>query len=147
MIEGKWFAPGEDFAEAEAIRRAVLGSGRDETDLMAWNVVVRQDGAAAAAGRLWWQDGAFWLGEIAVLESHRGCRLGDLVLRLLLFKAQSHAARIVRLRCPEELCPFFARLGLREEGREGDLVLMSARGEDVCLDSCKGCQKDCPTRK
>ena len=94
------------------------------------------------------RDGAFWLGDVGVLPSCRGQKLGDLVLRLLLFKAQNHFAREVRLRTPPETEGFFARLGLKEAAREGGLVEMVIAGEEIDLDSCKACKKtDCPRRK
>ena len=148
MVEGKWFAPGAEIGQALAIRQAVLGRGADELDKLSWNVLVRHEGEVAATGRLWWQDGTFWLGDIAVLPEKRGLGLGDLTLRLLLFKAESHAARLMKLACPEDVVPFFERLGFRtEETREDGMVVMLLRGEELCLDSCKGCQKDCPNRK
>ena len=148
MVEGQWFAPGADIAGALEIRQAVFGRGADDVDAMSWNVLIRYEGEEAATGRLWWRDGAFWLGDIAVLPEKRGLGLGDLTLRLLLFKAESHAARMMRLECPEELAPFFARLGFRtEETRESGMRTMLLRGEELCLDSCKGCKKDCPNRK
>ena len=148
MVEGKWFAPGAEMPQALAIRQAVFSRGADALDRLSWNVVVWHEGEAAATGRLWWQDGAFWLGDIAVLPEKRRMGLGDLTLRLLLFKAESHAARLMRLISPEELTPFFGRLGFREEEtREGGMVAMRLRGEELCLDACQGCQKDCPNRK
>ena len=44
--------------------------------------------------------------------------------------------------------PFFARLGFQPEGeaRQG-LQPMLLRGENLCLDTCKGCRKDCPNRR
>ena len=148
MVEGKWFAPGAEIAQALEIRQAVFGRGVDALDAMSWNVLVWHEGQAAATGRLWWQDGAFWLGDLAVLEPMRGLGLGDLTLRLLLFKAESHAARLMKLVCPANVTPFFARLGFRqEEPRADGLIAMSLRGEDLCLDTCKGCQKDCPNRR
>ena len=148
MVEGKWYAPGEEIAQALDIRRAVLGRGADDLDALSWNVLVWHEGEAAATGRLWWQDGAFWLGDLAVLAERRGLGLGDLTLRLLLFKAESHAARIMKLVCPVEVAPFFARLGFRqEEPRADSLIAMALRGEDLCLDACQSCRKDCPNRK
>ena len=148
MVEGKWFAPGAEITQALEIRQAVFGRGADGQDAMSWNVLVWHEGEAAATGRLWWQDGAFWLGDIAVLPEKRGQGLGDLTLRLLLFKAESHAARLMKLVCPPDVAPFFARLGFQqEEPRADGLIAMSLRGEELCLDSCKGCQKDCPNRK
>ena len=148
MVEGKWFAPGADIDESLSVRQAVFGRGADALDQLSWNVVVRRADEAAATGRMWWQDGAFWLGDVAVLPEMRGQGLGDLTLRLLLYKAESHAARQLRLACPPEVAAFFARLGFRtEETREDGMVTMRLRGEDLCLDSCRGCQKDCPNRR
>lgn len=148
MVEGKWFQPGADADEVFAIRRAVFGRGRDDLDAESWNVLVWFGGQAAATGRLWWRDGAFWLGDVAVLPELRGKRLGDLTLRLLLFKAETHAARLIRLIAPRETAGFFAKLGFQPEGEEQQgMQPMLLKGEDLCLDTCKGCKKDCPNRK
>ena len=149
MIQGKWFAPGSDLSEVIPVRAAVFGRGSDESDAMSWNVLVYEDSVPAAAGRIWWQDGAFWLGDIGVLEDRRGRRLGDLVLRLLLFKAQSHAAREVRLRCRQNVTGFFERLGFQALP-SGDTawVEMILPGERIDLDTCRNCTKaSCPNRK
>lgn len=150
MIQGKWFAPGEDLsAGVLPVREAVFGNGADGLDPRSWNALVCEDGVPAATGRIWWEDGAFWLGGLGVLEPFRGRKLGDLTLRLLLYKAQAHAAREVRLRCPGDVSGFFARLGLREVP-SGDPALteMMIRGENIELDSCKGClKKNCPNRQ
>ena len=148
MVEGKWFQPGADAAEAFAIREKVFGRGRDDMDNESWNVLVWFAGEPAATGRLWWREGAFWLGDIAVLPELRGRRLGDLTLRLLLFKAETHAARLLRLVSPTDVTGFFAKLGFKPEGEAaGGQQPMLLRGEDLCLDTCKGCKKDCPNRK
>ncbi len=152
MIQGRWFAPGEDLsAGVLPVRRAVFGREGDALDAQSWNVLVLEDGTPAAAGRIWWAEGAFWLGEIGVTEERRGRRLGDLTLRLLLFKAQSHSAREVRLRCPAETAGFFARLGLREDAAAAPSdgwVEMTLPGDAIELDSCKNCPRDaCPSRK
>ena len=148
MIQGKWFPQGSDLSEALSVRRAVFGRDQDVLDSEAQNVVVYQDDLPVASGRLWWEDGAFWLGDIGVLPAYRGTKLGDLTLRLLLFKAQNHFAREVRLRCPEDIQGFFARLGLREVSRKNGLLEMMVPGDEIDLDSCKSCKKaDCPNRK
>ena len=103
MIQGKWFAPGDDLSALLPVREAVFGPGADAQDAESWNVLVLSDSVPAAIGRIWWQDGSFWLGGIGVLEEYRRRHLGDLVLRLLLYKAQSHSAREVRLICPANL--------------------------------------------
>ena len=149
MIQGKWFAPGEDLsAGVLPVRRAVFGTCGSETDPDGWNTLIFMDGCPAASGRIWWSGGAFWLGEIGVLPELRGRRLGDLVLRLLLFKAQSHAAREIRLCCPENTEGFFSRLGFRAVGRDSGSVEMMIPGNEVSLDSCANCAKqNCPNRK
>lgn len=148
MVEGKWFQPGSDAAPVFDIREKVFGRGQDELDNESWNVLVWFEGQPAACGRIWWREGAFWLGDIAVLEELRGRRLGDLTLRLLLFKAESHAARLMRLISPESTAGFFAKLGFQPEGEMlNGMQPMMLRGEDLCLDTCKGCKKDCPNRK
>ena len=126
----------------------VFGRGADALDAESWNAVIYSDGVPAACGRIWWKDDAFWLGDIGVLEEYRGRRLGDLALRLLLFKAQSHSAREVRLRSPEETAGFFSRLGFRPVPGSASPVEMSIRGADIDLDTCRNCHKaDCPSRR
>lgn len=148
MIQGKWFAPGKDLSTVLPVRKAVFGRGTDDLDPQSWNVLVYEDSTPVATGRIWWSNGAFRLGDICVLESYRRRKLGDLVLRLLLYKAQSHAAREVRLACPPDLTGFFARLGLREETIGRNLVEMMIPGDQIDLDSCKNCPKrSCPDRK
>ena len=149
MVQGKWFAPGSDLSVLIPIRSAVFGRGGDALDASSWNVLVYDDSVPAATGRIWWESGAFWLGDICVLEPFRHRRLGDLVLRLLLFKAQSHAAREVRLLCPRDLTGFFSRLGLQPLPDGGaDPVEMMIEGDRIDLDTCRNCPKSaCPNRK
>ena len=148
MIQGKWFPQGSDLSEALAVRQSVFSRGEDALDAEAQSVVVYLDDVPAGTGRLWWRDGSFWLGDICVLAPYRGQRLGDLLLRLLLFRAQSHFAREVRLLTPPELEGFFARLGFREASRVGDALELFLPGEEIDLDTCKSCRKaDCPDRK
>lgn len=148
MIDGKWLAPGSDLTPALEIRNTVFGVSEDPLDTESWNVIARMDEIPVAAGRIRWFEDAFWLDRIGVLPDWRGKRMGDLILRLLLFKAQSHAAREVCLSCSPDVSGFFTRLGFRETGRNGDTLLLSIRGEDIDLDTCKGClKKDCPNRK
>lgn len=149
MIQGKWYAPGSDLSDLLPVRSAVFGRGADDLDAESWNTLVFEDSVPVATGRIWWEDGAFWLGDLAVLEPYRHRRLGDLVLRLLLFKAQSHGAREVRLCCPAPLTGFFSRLGLRPVASEGpEAVEMMIPGDAIDLDTCKNCPKSsCPNRK
>ncbi len=152
MIEGKWYPQGSDLSTLLPVRQAVFGRGADALDQESWNVLVWQDSVPAATGRLWWRDGAFHIGDIGVVPSLRGQRIGDLTLRLLLFKAQSHFAREVRLRCARDLCGFFARLGFEETAGDsaqaaGEEVEMLLPGDKILLDGCAACKKEnCPSR-
>ncbi len=150
MIQGKWLPQGGDLSQVLPIREAVFGRGRDALDDESWNVLVFQDEAPVAVGRLWWRDGAFRLGDVGVLPAFRGKKLGDLVLRLLLFKAQIHFAREVRLLCEDDTAGFFARLGFRPDESvppQGSLHEMLLPGEEINLDTCASCKKkDCPNR-
>lgn len=149
MIQGKWFAPGSDLSDVIPVRMAVFGRGSDDRDAISWNVLVFEDSAPVAVGRIWWEDGFFRLGDIGVLEGRRNRRLGDLVLRLLLFKAQNHAAREVRLYSPLSVSGFFERLGFRSLPSGGSAsVEMILAGDRIDLDTCKNCSRNgCPNRK
>ena len=140
MIQGKWFAPGSDLSEVVPVREAVFSRGADDLDILSWNALVYEDSVPVATGRL---------GDICVLKDRRRRRLGDLVLRLLLFKAQSHAAREVRLICPRFLTGFFTRLGFRQDlSDDPETVEMMIPGDQIDLDTCKKCPKSsCPNRR
>ena len=137
MIEGKWFAQGEELSQALAVRQAVFGRGRDALDDLAQSVVVYRAGQPVGAARLWYEDGAFRLGDVGVLEAARGMGYGDLLVRLLLYKALTHNASVIALTAPEALEPFFTRYGFAPDGQGG----MSQRGEDVCL-GCRAHEAD-----
>ena len=147
MVQGQWFAPGMDISPLLPVRRSVFTREADSLDQESWNVLVFEDDTPAASGRIWYRDGSYWLGDICVTENRRGRRLGDLVLRLLLFKAQSHAAPEVRLLCPPETTGFFSRLGFTVVDRSAGLVEMVISGNLIDLDTCRNCPKsDCPNR-
>ena len=84
MIQGKWFPTGSDVSQPLAIRRAVFGRGRDALDDWAQQVTVYAGEEPVGAARLWWRDGAFWLGDVGVLSDFRGMGYGDLLVRLLI---------------------------------------------------------------
>lgn len=138
MIQGKWFPTGSDVSQPLAIRRAVFGRGRDALDDWAQQVAVYAGKDPVGAARLWWRDGAFWLGDVGVLSDFRGMGYGDLLVRLLLFKALSHGAHFLRLETPEEAVAFFARYGFCEECRQGGRAVMGLAAADVRLDRCEG---------
>ena len=137
MIEGKWFAQGSDLAEPLTIRQTVFGRAQDALDASAQQVVVYGKGIPVGTARLWWQDGCFWAGDIAVLPEERGKGYGDLLVRLLMYKAVTHNARQLLLTCPASLAAFFARYGF-EPLQQGDPMMM-VLDTDALSGGCDGC--------
>lgn len=137
MVQGKWYPQGADIAEPLAVRLAVLGTGRDALDAQAQQVAVFGDGLAVGTARLWWADGDFWAGDLCVLASERGKGYGELLVRLLLYKAASHGAASLRIVSPATLSPFFARYGFAADG-QGDPLPMRALPDAGCS-GCGGC--------
>ena len=141
MIRGQWFPQGTDITAALSIRETVLLRGRDNLDDIAQQVVVYQGEIPVGTARLWWQEGAFHLGDVAVLEDFRRKGLGDFLVRLLLFKALTHHAVCVELQTLSKTVPFFARYGFVPVAEEGMLISMRVRREDIALSHCTG---ECP---
>lgn len=146
MVQGKWFPVGNDISEALSVRRAVFGTAADPLDNMAQQVVVYREGKPVGSARLWWADGAFRLDKLGVLAEERGKGYGDLLLRLLLFKALTHSAGRIALETPEETRPFFAKYGFLADGEENGLVAMHILGENVQLSHCGGNCASCHNR-
>lgn len=144
MIRSRWFPQGSDIAAPLAIRRDIFGRERDRLDEEAQQVVVYENDLPVAAARLWWAADSFHLGEVGVLAEKRGKGYGDLLVRLALYKALLHHARLVRLAATEDTEAFFARFGFQSEGK-GPSVPMSLRSEDIKLRGHKKAGgEDCP---
>ena len=145
MVKGQWFPQGSDISVPLRLRAAVFSRGRDSLDDMAQQVVVYQDDTPVGAARLWWADGAFRIGDVGVLPTERGKGFGDLLVRLLLFKAVTHHALMVEVSAPADISPFFARYGFAPADGSADsaLAFMTLRGEDIALSHCGGSCADC----
>ena len=137
MIEGKWFAQGSDLAVPLGIRQSVFGRAQDALDDLAQQVVVYRAGIPVGTARLWWRDGSFWAGDIAVLPEERRNGYGDLLVRLLTYKAVTHHARQLSLTCPASLATFFARYGFQplQQGDPMTMLLDTA----TLSGGCAGC--------
>jgi len=146
MVSGKWYAMDSDLTLPLNLRKQVLGLDADEMDPMSQHVVVFDGEEPAGSARLWWADGAFRMGCIAVVEEKRGRGFGDLLVRLLLYKALTHSAALICVDTPKNLEPFFARYGLKPTGETDGLITMSIRGEDVQLSHCGGNCAECGHR-
>ncbi len=146
MVQGRWFTVGSDISLPVSLRMQVFGRGEDALDAMAQQAVVFENDAAVAAARLWWQDGAFYIGDIGVLEDKRGRGFGDLLVRLTLYKALTHAASVIRLECTAETESFFAQYGFQTDGEKDGLKQMSILGDNVQLSHCGGNCAECGHR-
>lgn len=142
MVQGRWFAMGGDISTPLKLRQAVFGRGQDALDAQAWQVVVYDGDTPVGTARLWWRDGAFWLGDVGVLEERRGRGFGDLLVRLLLFKALMHSAALIRLDATQDTVAFFAKYGFASERG----TAMCIRGQDVRLIHCGGACETCDHR-
>ncbi len=161
MITGKWCKPGDAgpcFRDALAVRMAVFvreqgfpaETEQDALDDISWHAVLYLDDAPVATGRIYWAEGEFHLGRICVDKSARGTGCGDLLMRLLLFKALDHHAHSVTLSAQLPVVPFYARYGFVavEEAYLEDNVphqRMRALAGELRLESkCRQRCADCP---
>ena len=146
MVQGKWFPMGSDISEALSIRQAVFAQGEDAFDPLAQQVVVYRAGKPVGSARLYWADGAFRLDRLGVLEEERNKGYGDLLIRLLLFKALTHSAPVITLDTPAETRAFFAKYGFQDDGEQDGLTRMHILGENVQLSHCGGNCANCQNR-
>lgn len=146
MIQGKWFSANSDISEALSIRNAVFNRGKDALDDLSQQAVTyNADGTPVGTARLWWQDGAFVIGDICVLPEMRCKGYGDLLVRLCLFKALTHNATRINLTAPKNMETWFAKYGFQSTPMaSADMVHMTIRADDVHLSHCGGHCEACP---
>lgn len=121
------FIPGtQDLSEPFAIRRAVFIEEQnvpeeeefDAFDAQALHLIVYVDEQMAATGRIWHDGTGFRIGRLAVLKQYRGQKIGDLVLRLLLYKTFSMGAQTVTISAQTYIMDFYRKFGFKEYGEE-----------------------------
>lgn len=119
MISNRWFLGADDISDALTIRDSVFvkelgcheGHEFDALDKAALHLVLYADDIAVGCARMVSQDGYFKFGHIAVLKEHRGKHYGDLIMRLLLFKAFDIGAKEARLDALPKARVFYERFG------------------------------------
>lgn len=110
-----------EFRQCLEIRKNVFGDcaayAPDEFDSISLHALVTQDGEPCATARLYPTDDGWLLGRVAVLEAFRNQGYGELVVRLLLFKAMEiyDEAKITVHSLPDK-CAFYEKFGLRAAG-------------------------------
>ena len=140
MIRAQYFTSMDDMSFIDPLREE-LGMPRDAHDpLCVYAVTMTEDQKPTGFGRLYVDDDSrIRMDDVGVLVPYRGMRFGDLIARMLLFRAQDLGAGSVCLTCPEDVKGFFARYGFRTDREEGGLFHMSIAGSDIDLDTCAGC--------
>ena len=163
MITGQWTFGLRDFEGARLVRDCVFVQEQgyapedefDEMDFYAWHALVMEDDEPVATGRIYLWDGAYTIGRVCVRKEYRGRHLGDLIMRLLLDRAQQAGAPAVRLRAQLYAVPFYEQYGFavvgepsRQEGERTDHVEMQVQAQDIRLcHSCESCATPCESRQ
>lgn len=139
MIESKWILPGEDASCPRGLMKRVFGRERDDIGKYATFAVLYESGRPIAAGALYHSADGFHIDGLCVLEEERGKYVGDLLVRLILWKAMQFADRLTA-DVPEAAEGFFAPFGFRRTGESPDGVLrMTLKKENFVLPSkCGG---------
>ena len=144
MITGKFLTSNADITVALAMRDEVFpGVGRDERDAMAiYAVTFSEAGEPGSAGRLYMDDdNVIAIDCVGTVERLRGQGLGDLVMRMLLYRVLEMNLDRVKLSCAPDLAPFFMRYGFRTTAQAGEsLIQMQAENAEINIEgTCKHC--------
>ncbi len=113
-----WLLPGEDISSALELRREVFGkefgytNDPDELDPIAYTMLMHQDGAVVACGRVApLPDGRYKLGKIALSSKLRGGGMGRKLVENLEFKALELGAQEVFLSARHPAMDFYKHIG------------------------------------
>ena len=164
MIRGRFMTSNDDCTDIFAIRREVFGNEQgfsesnivDENDKMAYYALVfDENDVPMGTGRLTLIDDKFVIGKICVLKQARGQGLGDLVMRMLLVRAEELHAPKVYIRSRTDKIGFYQRYGFTPTGEVTDVEgvphrWMSANADEIDIEgscskngACEGCEKTC----
>jgi predicted GNAT family N-acyltransferase len=152
MITNKWVLGKSDFDEIYEIRKRVFVMEQhceekdefDETDHYALHLVLYYQNQPAGTGRIYHDGHTLRIGRIAILPEFRGKKLGDLLIRLLLYRAfQSEADELV-IHAQAYISHIYLKFGFQpfgEEFLEADIphIAMRLKREDLVFPSQCGC--------
>ena len=125
MTSIQWIPPGGDISEAWKIREEVFIREQhvsyeeevDGLDPASWHLVLLEDNAPLATGRLYdLGGGTYKFGRIAVKKEKRGHNLGRRLLTLMLDKARDLGARQVELGAQVQARGFYEKAGFSPFG-------------------------------
>lgn len=160
MYRGRYLTSVDDISALLGVRARVpeLGApGRDDRDNMAiYALAFDENDEPCGCGRLFINgDNKFEIDALGVLATHRGGSIGDLLARMLLYKAVSLNASGVCALVPEGAIAFFTRYGFNENGERGQVAGAPARWLTASIDEIRlegacahkkspgGCAGDC----
>lgn len=146
------FLPGNgDISEPLNIRREVFieeqgcqeSEDRDGFDESALHLIVYVDEMPAATGRIWHDGSVFRIGRLAVIKRYRKQGVGDLALRLLLYKAFNSGAEELFVNAQVYIKELYKKFGFKECGEEFidaglPHIPMSLKKDDVVYPSACG---------
>jgi len=126
MINASWVV-GDLPKEGRTVREAVFGQEMgmrpdeymDDRDATAWHLVARDDDRVVGTGRVCIRGAAWEIGPIAVLKEARNRQVGDLIIRLCVFRLQQMPRAPILARVPEAAQNLFARIGFVPAQEEG----------------------------
>ena len=140
MYKGKYLLSVSDKDTALALRKAIpefSNAGEDNCDLMAvYAVVYNEADNPSGCGRLFIdEDSHFRIDYLGVLPNERGKYIGDLIARMLLFRAQELNAASVYADVPRSTLRFFSRYGFKPvEASYTDVVKMAVANSEIRLE-------------
>lgn len=157
MIRGRYFSSKDDTSDALALRLAIpeFAARSDLFDQMAiYAVVYDDDDLPCGTGRVYIDDDShFRLDYLGVLPDKRDRYIGDLIARMLLFRAMDLNANGICACVPKPCVRFFARYGfktIRENESDFEMFVSSEglRLEGSCSKGKTGaCGGNCETCK
>ena len=144
MYRGKFLISGADINDHLSVRTKIpefLGKGLDENDNMAiFATIYDEQDVPCGCGRMYIaSDSRFTIDLLGVLPEYRNRYVGDLIARMLLYKAQDLNAGSVRALVPGDAALFFSRYGFCAIGEKSVLFgkeayLMQVDGDKISLE-------------
>lgn len=118
MFKAVWSIGRDGFEKIEFLRRAAgVSDACDSMDAYAGHVYVCEEtGEPIAAGRMYPDGDALIIDRIAVMPQYDAMPYAELVLRMLLFKAQELPQREIRIICDESRFASVRRFGFIQSG-------------------------------
>ena len=142
MITNEWIPGREDITALLEMRSLVFGENgkKDSFDDYAMHLLVNTGDDAAACGRIYLgADNHFYISHVCVKEGARGLGIGDLTVKLLLFRGFTFAEYIYAV-IPKELEKYFLKYGfkVKEKTEDGSLLLSLFKDDVLYPSKCNG---------